>query len=133
MLEKLLGLLSIGSSFASLSILHRFLSQLAIVLALILVSSLMAGALIIGAFYGLYTALVYDGLTRLMAASVVSALALGITLLFISLTVREVRKLRRLPSSSSGIHSKFPSLSSLSGIAEAFVDGLLGRPDLRRE
>jgi len=125
MLEKLLGLATIGSTFASISLLHRFLSRLAILIALIIVTSIMTGVLLAGIFYGIYEGLTYYGLTHDAALLLVAALVLILTASLFGLTLSRIRQLREI--APSPVNQTFPSLGHIAAVAEAFVDGFLTR------
>jgi hypothetical protein len=122
MLEKLLGLATIGSTFASVSLLHRFLSRLAIVLALTIISALMAGVLLIGMFYGLFCLLTAYGLTHATSLILVGMLVFILTAALVLVTLQQLRQIKSLQPSP--FKQTFPSLSYIGSIAEAFMQGL---------
>lgn len=126
MLEKLLGLATIGSTFASVSLLHRFLMRLAIVLALTIISALMAGALLIGLFYGLYSVLTSYGLSPDAALVVVGILILIITASLITFTMYQLRMIKNLQPSP--LRSTFPGFSFISELGESFLEGFSKAP-----
>lgn len=121
MLEKLLGLATIGSTFASVSLLHRFLTRLATVLALTIISALMTGVLLIGVFYAIYLGLTTNGLTHEAALLIVGALVLALTAGLICITLRQLHIIKSLQPSP--MKQTFPGLSFVGSIAEAFLDG----------
>ena len=126
MLEKLLGLAMLGSSLANVTLLHRFLSRVVVVVALTIISALFTGVLFLAALYGVYYALTYYGLAPQAAVSLIAIFVVLVTALLIAVMANQLQKIREIPHSlpSSGL----PSFSQLGGITEAFIDGLLYHP-----
>lgn len=122
MLEKLLGLATIGSTFASVSLLHRFLSRLALLLALVIISALMTGVLLIGIFYGIYCLLTAYGSSPEAALMIVGGLVFALTATLVFVTLHQMRCIKSLQPSP--FKQTFPGLNFVGGIAEAFLDGL---------
>jgi uncharacterized BrkB/YihY/UPF0761 family membrane protein len=110
---------------ANVSLLHRFLSKIVIVVALTIVSAFMSGVVIVGLLWGTYWELTYHGVAPDTAATIVFALAILVTATFIGFTLSYARQLREPPRL---LHQHFPGLAQLGGIADAFITGLLERP-----
>ena len=124
MIGKLISLLSLGGTVASVAMLKRFLAGLAVVVALTITCALMAAVLISGCFVALYFGLVRAGLSPDMALVSVGLLVLLVTLVSGWLAVLKLRELRELPFHAMDT-SNVPSLGRLAGIANSFVEGLL--------
>ena len=124
MIGKLISLISLGGTVASVAMLKRFLAGLTVVIALTIVSALMVAVLISGCFVALYIGLTRFGIDSDMALTIVGLLILSITVISGWLAVIKMRELRELPFHPSD-HSEIPSLSKLGGIAAAFAEGLL--------
>lgn len=123
MINKLLGVASVGSILASANIMHRFLSSMAKIMVLAIVCGFMLCALIVGFFAVLYFSLVHYGLDPTAAAMGLGATAL---LLTVTLMAAITHQLRRF-----GDHSAYSMPKSrsdwpdLGNIANAFLDGFL--------
>ena len=128
--EKLLGVATIGGALANVALLERFLTGITHVVALSVISGLMICLLLIGTFFGLYFGLTHYGLDPTVAALTVGALAFLITLGIIGLTVLKLRQLQELPVHA--IHASMPVLAHLSSLAAAFIEGLLEQPARRK-
>ncbi len=121
MLEKLLGLATIGSTYASLSLLHRFLVRLVAVLALTIISALMTGVLLMGLFYGLYCALISYGLVPDAAIILVGILMFVLTASLVCATISQIKKIRGLHPSP--LYANLPGYSLISSLLESFMEG----------
>ncbi len=123
MLEKLFGLASLGSTFASVSLLHRFLSKLIVIFALTIISSIAAGILLIALFYAFYCLLNYYGLDPYASLAIVSFLLLAVTVMLACVTAEKIKNLRQFPPST--MRQNFPSFNHVEKIVVAFFDGFL--------
>jgi ABC-type Co2+ transport system permease subunit len=123
MIGKLIGLATVGGALASASVLHRFLSGIAGVVMLAIISAFMLCALLTGAFYLAYVGLVYYGLNGISVAIILTGLALIITIALIAVTYQRLNKLRDIS------HRELPRtdtyLLDAGDIAIAFLDGFL--------
>lgn len=122
MIGKLTGLASIGGALANVALLQQFLAKVSAIIALTIISSLMGGALLIGALYGAYAGLVHYGVAANAAFLTVAFLVLAICAVTGALALYRLQKLRELPRAHFSSH--MPVLSRLEGIAGAFLDGL---------
>ena len=121
-MDKLLGLATVGSAVANTALFHRFTTSLTNILALTLIGSLMAGLLLIGAYIAIYFGLVHYGLDPIAAIITVAVLLIiTIATIFLLIAVR-LRQLREI--SHYSIHSNLPNLSKIPSIVEAFMEGL---------
>jgi len=126
-IEKILGIVGVGSTIANISLLKRFLSGVTVVIALTAISSTLAGMLMILGFYGLYLSLLHYGLQPQAAMVTVSGIATLITVALGGLAVLRWRQLRDMPN----LMQESPVINQISKIAHAFVDGLLTDPNRR--
>jgi len=128
MLNKFVGMASIGSSFANIALLQRFLEGIVGVIALTILSAMMAGMLIMSAFYGLYLGLTRYGLDPDAALVAVVAIGSFLTAALSALTVARLRQLRELPLRTAPM----PTLSRLTNVTHAFIDGFKAHPSNTR-
>ncbi|MDP9128053.1 MAG: hypothetical protein M3N08_07335 [Pseudomonadota bacterium] len=123
MLGKLLRLATVGSSFASVGLLHRLLSGLATVVVLALATAFMVCVLLIGGFYLGYLGLVHYGLDPIVAGVAIGGVACLVTIGLILALVAQLKKMKSLSHPNSFIpHVALPTAT---GIVHAFFDGLL--------
>jgi hypothetical protein len=120
-----MGLASIGSSLANVSLLHRFLEGIISLIALTIVSAMMAGMLILTGLYGIYVVLTRYGLTPDAALVTIIALGLAITLALVSLTYARLRHLRSLPELI--LPRNFLPLARTARLTQAFMEGFRSR------
>lgn len=125
MFEKLMGIATVGSALANVTLLHRFLSRFVVVVAFTVISALLTGAILIALFYEAYWELTEHGLASDVAVGALTILAIFLTALFAWLTLAHLRRLRGTPNI---LQQHFPAFSHLGGIVDAFVDGLLDSP-----
>jgi hypothetical protein len=128
--EKLVGVATIGGALANVALLQRFLTGIAHVVALSVISGLMVCLLLLGSFFGLYFGLTHYGLGSTVAALMIGAFAFLITSGIIGLTVLKLRQLQELPVHAT--HAPMPVLAHLSSLAAAFIEGLLEQPARRK-
>jgi len=124
MISNLLGVASVGSTLASASIMHRFLSSMAKIMVLAIVCAFMLCALMVGVFVALYFGLVHYGLDPVTVGIALGIAALLLTVSLAAATTHQLRRFRdhsafSLPRS----RSDWPDLGN---IANAFIDGFLG-------
>jgi len=121
-LDKLLGIVGMGSTIANATLLRKFLTNVMLVMVLTAISGTMAGMILIAGFYGLYLGLVHYGVDPSTAALSIGGLTLIITIGLASLAVLRFRHLRDIP----GVMSlNGPIMSRVGEVADAFIDGLL--------
>jgi len=125
MFEKLMGIATIGSALANVTLLHRFLAKAVVVVALTVISALLTGAVLIALFYEAYWELTQHGLASDVAVVVLTIFAIVLTASFIWVTLAHLGRLRGGPNI---LQQHFPAFSHLGNIVDAFVDGLLDRP-----
>lgn len=123
MIGKLLGLATIGSAVASVGLLHRFLSNIAGIIVLSIVSAIMLCVLLAGGFYLAYFCLVHYGLDPYAAGITVGTVLFFVTFMLIILTMTQLQRLRDL--THSGLYSQRTGLPDIGNIANAFIDGFL--------
>jgi hypothetical protein len=127
--DKLLGLAGVGSTIASVTLLKRFLSGIAVVIALTAISSTMAGMLLITGFYALYLSLTHHGLDPTIAAITIGSVALIIVIVLAVMAVMRWYQLRDMPRL---LHGESPLIDRASKLAAAFINGLLTERPPRR-
>jgi hypothetical protein len=123
MIGKLLGAASVGSTLAGIGLLHRFLSDVASIIFLAIVSAFMLCAVLTGCIYMVYLYLVRSGLDPYAAGVTIGIVALLVATLFVVLTIGQIRQLRELPY--RGLHRYKSGLSDVGHVADAFIDGFL--------
>ncbi len=123
MFEKLLSLATVGSSIASVGLLHRFLLRMTNILILAVISAFTVCALIASLFYLMYVALVHYGCGPTEAVIVVGCVQLIIALIFVGVTLKMLKSLSN-PSASPHPSGK-TIVSDVSTIIEAFLDGFV--------
>jgi len=124
-IEKLLslsGLAGVGGTIVNISLLKRFLSCVAAIVAFTAISGTMAGMLLIGALYALDLSLIHHGMTSLGAGLLSCGLAITLVMLFGVLAFMRWQQLRDMPSLLS---RETPFIHRAGKLAEAFIDGLM--------
>lgn len=105
-------------------LIQNLVSRIVVIIALAVLAALMAAILLGVGLYAGYSALVAGGLDAQSALLVVGMSLLVLILLLVMLICRSIQALKRMPADI--IESEAPFISGVSGIAGAFVDGLLG-------
>lgn len=121
----LLGTLSLSRSYADVPVIRKMLSGITMMIALTIVSGIMISALIVGGLYAAYLVQVYYGMQPVAAFVITGVLAVIITMIFVSATIMHSRNLAEMPKHLFKTES--PLTYRASGIANAFLDGLLTR------
>jgi hypothetical protein len=124
MISKLMGLASIGSSVANVALLQRFLEGIIGIIALTIVSAMMAGMLVVSGFYAAYVGLMHYGLDPDAAGVTIILLACIATLSLIGWVVWQLRNLRELPRHALP-HGLPPVMARATDMAQAFIEGFL--------
>lgn len=126
MLTTIIGLVSAGRAFTETPMYHRLVSGVAVLVALVVVTAMVFGALLIGLFYAAFLAFMAYGLESTPA--LIATLALGLLTLglMIAATLHYIRNTFDLKNLVT--HSPFPIASKVGGVANAFLDGIRGRP-----
>jgi hypothetical protein len=131
MVDKLLSLAALGGTITNVALLRRFLSGATIIIALTVISSLLAGALLIGALYLACRELMMNGLDAGSAMLVVTVAGCFILAACISITVIQLQKLREL-STRIFTMPVSPAVTRITGVAQGFISGLLSRQTARK-
>jgi len=129
-INKLLGLASVGSTIANVSLLQRFLTDVTAVVALTAVAGTMLGAIVILGFYGLYLGLIAHGLDPQTAFIAVSVLALVVIALVTTIAVMRWRHLRATPHNILSLDT--PIVAQVGRLVDSFLAGLMG-PETHRD
>src|SRR5262249_31128284 len=117
------------STIANISMFKRFLSGIAVIVALTAIGSILAGMLLVVGFFGLYFGLVHHGLDPLIAAVTVSGLALIIVIVLAVWAVIRWYQLREMPRL---LYMEQPLIDRAGRLADAFINGLLAVRTRRR-
>jgi len=125
MIGKLIGVATVGSTLASVGLLHRFLSGIAKIVILSVISAFMLCALMAGSFYMAYFFLVHYGLDPYAAGITVGIAASLITLALVVLTIIQFRQLHDLTHRS--LHPYRAGFPEIGNVAHAFIDGFLNQ------
>lgn len=123
---RLIGLLALGRDAAERLLFRRVLSGIAIVVTLTIMAGMLAGALLLGALYGLYVVLVHYGLDATGAAFTVAGIAILCIALLASMTLSYARYALDIPRRFREVENDV--FSRFSTAVDAFVDGLLTHP-----
>lgn len=122
----ILQLASIGRTSVNHSALRQWMGDLVTVIAMTVVIGILIGALAVAALCGGYMILVAHGFTPIAAASVMALVSvLAIVALVSSINVR-MSKMVHLPRAI--IQTQPSIVTRASGVADAFLDGLMTRP-----
>ena len=123
MLGKLLGLVTVGGTLASVGVMHRFLLRMVNIIILAIASAFMACALLASMFYTAYFCLVRYGVPAYDAGIMLSATALLITTVLTVMTLWKLRQLRDL--SCHGFYKDGEDRPDIGKVAAAFIEGFL--------
>lgn len=121
-LGAILGLISLGRAFAGTPLYKRFLSGVAAVVCLTIVTGMVAGALLIGLFYGVYELFLHNGLAQTPAIFTTFALGLLTLVVLVMCTLSHLRGLIDVPKLLLQYQS--PLASRATTIVQAFIDGI---------
>ncbi len=124
LIEKIVGLASIGGAISNVALLRRFLTDIASVVVLSVLSSMAGGMLILCAFYWMYVGLIYYGVGREDALLALTSLAILLTILLVSWTTVRIRLRLRSVSAQAMTSEKSPAPLVLPNVVNAFIDGL---------
>ena len=124
---KLVALIVANQSLTDNSKMIRgFLSNLATILGLLLVITMMTGTLLVGGLYTSYLALLANGWTTYEALSLLGGIVAGLTLIFSLFLIARLNRLKAIPRQFSYIHP--PVTDRLMGVGQAFLNGLMQKP-----
>lgn len=124
-ISSLISVMAAGRGIATITLYRRLLSGAAMAVALAMLAAMLLGALLVGALYVCYVLLVQSGLEMQAAMLAVGLLALLLTAVAVYAAIVSVRRLLLVPKQLVQIHS--PVGSRVNEVAEAFMDGLMGR------
>ena len=123
MLGKLLGIATVGSTLASVGLMHRLLVATAQIMVLVIASAFMLCASLLALFYIIYLGLLQCGVPPDVAAITLGVAALLVTAALVMLTLEQLRQLRVFQQRQMlGAGNAWPEVGN---IAMAFVDGFL--------
>lgn len=132
-LEKLLAIVAMGGAIggpvAGISMLQRFLSGMAVVVALTIISSIMAGAFLLVVLYAAGATMIAHGLTPPAALLTMAVFILIIALLFLALTLFYLGRLRNMPALF--MHHNAPLAVRVNNVFESFLRGFMSPPSVR--
>lgn len=122
MLNKLLGVATLGSTWGSVVVLSRFVSGAARLVALTIITAFLCCLLLLAGFAVVYYGLVSYGLEPYVAAVAVALMIFLTTVILGILTLTHIQKLRDLMRRRLSPSASLPS--RVEGLANAFLDGL---------
>ena len=122
---KIVGLITLGKGFTQTLMFRKFLSGVAAVVALTIITGMMVGSLMLVSIYGIYLALMNYGLEPTAAMFATVGIAVFITGLLIFFTLAHLRRLADVPKQL--MQTESPVAQRMSTLADSFVDGLLTR------
>ncbi|MDD5585407.1 MAG: hypothetical protein PHY92_00430 [Alphaproteobacteria bacterium] len=129
-LEKLLAIVAMGGAIggpvAGMSMLQRFLSGMAVVVALTIISSIMAGAFLLVVLYAAGATMIAHGLTPPAALLTMAVFILIVALLFFALTLFYLGRLRNIPVLF--MRHDAPLAVRLNHVVDSFFRGLMTPP-----
>ncbi|MFY9288898.1 MAG: hypothetical protein WAO98_10405 [Alphaproteobacteria bacterium] len=120
-----MSLTSVGSTWASMAVLQRFLAGVVNVVVLTIVSAVMCCVLLVGSFIAVYYGLLHYGFDTMTSALIVGTMMILVTGALVGVTILRLQHLRALTKHS--MPRELPGVNQISGIADAFMDGLLNR------
>ncbi len=123
MLDTLLGLAGVGTTIANVSLVRRFLSGIALVVALTAAGGVMTGIFMAAMLYALYLSLVRHGLDPVIAAVMIGGFALVIIALLGTFAAMRWYQLREIPNL---LYPEKPFFARAGKIADAFMNGFIG-------
>lgn len=120
---KLLGLFAIGKSFAEAELFKTLLSSVAAVVGFTVIASVIAGTLLLLAFYGIYFWMISSGVSVALAIAIIIGLMV-LMLLILGCAVRcHLKVLYTLPQSFRENDPEHPITGFLQSVLHSFVDG----------
>jgi hypothetical protein len=125
-LDKLIGLATVGSSISSAYQLKRLMPKIVKAVVLAVLTSMMAMFLAAACLGAFYLGLVNAGYDPLEAMLIIGGLLLLVTLAFLGLTLKHFFVVRE--NMHHVLRPKIPIASSVQDIIEAFLDGFLSKP-----
>lgn len=128
-LGAILGLISLGRVFAATPLYKRFLSGVAAVICLTIVTGMVSGALLIGLFYGVYELFLLNGLESTPALITTFALGVLTLVVLVMCTLSHLRSLLDVPKML--MEHQHPIASRATSIAQAFIEGFTSTPTVR--
>jgi hypothetical protein len=120
-LGTILGIISLGRSFAGTSLYRKFLSGVAVVICMMIVTGMIAGALLLGAFYGVYQGFMYYGMESTPALIATFGLGAMVFAILVMLTLNHLRSLVSIPQML--VRDENPIASRATDMVQAFIDG----------
>jgi len=124
MLGKIFGMVTVGSTLASVGLLHRFMMATAQMMILVIICAFLLCASLASVFYIFYFCLVQFGIAPLMAGVALGVVTLLVTIALAVFTSYQLQRLRNM-------HSRYLSRGNngidLSHVAMAFIDGFLNK------
>ncbi len=126
-IAKILGLMLAGRSVAdSTPMFGRLLSGIAAVVALAILSSILAGVLVVGMIYAAYAALVAHGLEPNAAMMIMAGVIIIMTGLMVNQLFVTIRRIKHIPAQV--LVRKNPLAERATKLGFAFVDGFMSQP-----
>jgi hypothetical protein len=124
MLGKILGIASIGEALSGLHLARKFVIDVAVVIMLTIIGSMMAGAIAIAGLYESDAVLVRHGLDPDMAALFTGLLALLMLGIIIAVIAFKIHRMQNFPFRIAG--RGLPG-SSLQSVVRGFCHGMTNK------
>ncbi len=96
-MEKLLVLVSIGQRAYGRWLFQRLLSGIILIFGLIITTSIVLSALLIGGIYAIYTVLLRHGISQIMSMCITGAVSMVVIILLSIVILLCVQHLRQMP------------------------------------
>jgi len=124
-ITKYLGLLSIGKGLIDKTVFQKLLTGIAAIVAVSVVAGLLAGAIILAVFAGLYYTMLGAGFTQLGALAVIGVI---ISLMLALIVCKIINLTKTISTYSSLLAQTSNPVSPITDIIGAFIDGLKESP-----
>lgn len=122
-MNKLIAIIALLQNVYGKWLYRRLLSGVIVIAALVIVTSLLMGAALVGGFYAAYQGLLHAGFSPAMSSLGVSALIAVMAGLLMFTTSVLLRRLHQLPHRI--LTEKMPQVSEIGDMVDGFIEGFL--------
>jgi hypothetical protein len=119
--EKLLSVYAANRGVSHARNLQKTIYNMMAILALVIVTSILTGGLVVALFYTGYRTLLYYGVETPMAAGLIILIAATSVLLLINVMLNQIQKMKNMRMEDPSIAGKVKE------VMNAFSDGFMGR------
>ena len=120
-ISRLAGFAQVGGTLANIGMMHRFSAGITSIIAFTVLSSLMAGMLLVCGFYGMYLGLVQYGMDSNAALMVIALVMLFLTILLGAMAYLRLQELRDIPTRF--MRREPPGFARVGNVVNAFLKG----------